>query len=716
MDKWKHIIVCCGWMSCMYAAQAQLAWSPERIATSPYISASWTGDYAGKQALYYVISAYDIQRDLVRHQLWVQPIPSLPVQSNPRQLLSFDGPQLENLSRLQPHEWIGTRGNQCYMLRTDSPALRPLTQIDSPYRHLLVSPKQDYLLFVHAEKVRDVEARDYYPQFGKTLARIYHDLPAFDANGWENGYAGHLLYARFDSMGNVGMPVDLMPYEQASVDTELVNGSLTQIHWSPDERYIVYAAYKPGGQGSETGVLPHTSTAGQTSQIYLYDLQNGLTSCLTCEPSKSDISHAALMANHSPLFNPAIHSSNSHWIAWIAETLTGSRAGQRDLVLADLEHRTQYNLTRHWAGRVNRFWWSNDGQSLLFTASYPDSAGIELYRVQVLDNERLHTPLVIQQVTHLHASIAALVGETPAAWIVAVARWHRLQKLFWVDKQNGSAHLLVQTDTTLQDANPFAGKVFSLAGGTKVRIQVYRPFGFDSAGETYPAIICLADLEWFDAPGISAGPSGAMSWEQPQMLADAGYWVFTVSPEIGMSGASGQIPNALAFYLNPATLQSLADSLSRLLAALRVDTQRLVLMGSGWGAYLALSWASNPSHSFSYPIQRLVLWNPVVNIPSWESTTSARWIASQIHDVLEHEKMRPVSDAEWRVPALPMLIGVGGKDGLVSSRQGLGLFNEAKDQQLPGRLLYFPDIAHHWQIGHELLVWQHQVLNWLANP
>jgi hypothetical protein len=229
MGKWKYIIVCCGWISSVQMAYAQSVWTPERIAQSPYISASWTSDDTSEQLLYYVISAYDIQRDLMRHQLWVQPINSLLAPFHPKKLITFNGPPLENMVRFRAHEWIVTRGNQCYLLRTDTPALRPLTQIDSPYWHLLISPKKDYVLFVHAEEVRDVEARDYYPQFGKTRGRIYHDLPAFDANGWENGYAGHLLYARFDTMGNVGMPVDLMPYEQASVDTERVNGALIRM-------------------------------------------------------------------------------------------------------------------------------------------------------------------------------------------------------------------------------------------------------------------------------------------------------------------------------------------------------------------------------------------------------------------------------------------------------------------------------------------------------
>jgi dienelactone hydrolase len=481
--------------------------------------------------------------------------------------------------------------------------------------------------------------------------------------------------------------------------------------------------YQPAGLGSESDVLQHASPGLQISGIYLYDLQNGLTRCLTCETPKAAISDAALIKYQSPLFSPTTHSGNSHWIAWIAESLTGRHAGQRDLILENLKDRIQYNLTRHWAGRVNRFWWSNDGRSLLFTATHPDSIGTELYRVEVLDDDHLHTPLVIQQITHLHTAVAALVGETPTAWLLAVAQWHHLQKVFLVDKQNGNTDLLVQADTSLPSLHPFITRDFLLAGGVNTRVQVYRSAGFDAARK-YPAIICLPDLEWFGPYRTSADPSVQMVWDQPQMLADAGYQVFTISPEFGMSNAKmnddennpRRLPDALAPYLNPATMQSLADSLCQLLVALSVDTQHIVLMGSGWGAYLALRWGSDRHFSCRLPVQSLVLWNPVVDIPAWEATTSARWIARQINDVLERDKLQPALAAAWQIPSLPMLIGVGGHDGLVSSHQGLGLFNEVSDRDLHARLLYFPDITHYWKMGHDLLVWQHQVLNWLQNP
>ncbi|PJJ76795.1 dipeptidyl aminopeptidase/acylaminoacyl peptidase [Thermoflavifilum aggregans] len=699
MSKWRYILIGLGWMSGLHVAHAQLVWTPERVAEAPYISACWTDDDAGGQALYYVISSYDIGRDRMRHQLWMQPLNPTAARAN--RLFTFDGPQPENIIRISPHQFIFTRGNQCYLLRTDTPSLRSFTQVDSPYAHMLISPKKDYVLFVHPEKVRDVDAKDYYPQFGKTRARIYHGLPAFGMDGWIDGYAHHLLYARIDSMGRLGMPVDLMPYEQTDVDTTLINSYLAQVHWSPDERYIVYAAYKPSLQEIATDAPQDSSVAPPASQIYLYDLQDGLTSCLTCETAVDRGSGSAWIRHESPAFSPATSQGKSRWIAWIAESVAGAHTGQRDLILEDLERKTLYNLTHGRAGRVLHFWWSNDGQSLLFTATYPDSAWTELYRVQVLDEGRLHTPLVIRQITHLQARIEALVGETPSTWLVAVSGWHHMQRIFSVDKQNGSARMLVQADTT-QDAMPGPSSwLISLAHGIKVWVHQYHPSQTDS-GSRYPAIICLPDFTWF------SDDDSKTRWDQPQMLADAGYQVFTISSEQGLSD------DMLNFYLDPATLHNLADSLYRLLIINQADTQRVILMGSGWGAYLALMWASDQRRASSFSVRTLVLWNPVVDIPSWSTTTAARWVARDIVQLMQ--KNKNIVQAGWPLAHLPMLIGVGGNDGWVPAEQGWGLFNEIQDPQIPGRLIYFPDIAHHWQTGHDLLVWQHQVLNWLQAP
>src|SRR5579875_2816423 len=98
MSKWRYILIGLGWMSGLHVAHAQLVWTPERVAEAPYISACWTDDDAGGQALYYVISSYDIGRDRMRHQLWMQPLNPTAARAN--RLFTFDGPQPENVIRI----------------------------------------------------------------------------------------------------------------------------------------------------------------------------------------------------------------------------------------------------------------------------------------------------------------------------------------------------------------------------------------------------------------------------------------------------------------------------------------------------------------------------------------------------------------------------------------------------------------------------------------
>ncbi|MBX5439414.1 MAG: hypothetical protein IRZ29_07730 [Thermoflavifilum sp.] len=729
----KYFLIVYSGMLGICTGHAQSVWTPERVAEAPYISSCWTGSFRGVHALYYVITAYDIERNMMRHQLWVRPIDPLQDPPAPRQLLSFNGEDIENMQELNPNTWLCTRGHQCYWLRTDSPSLRQFTHIDSPYAHLLVSPKKDYVLFLHAEKVRDVEARDYYPQFGKTTARIYHALPAFDAAGWEDGYAHHLFYARFDSLGRMGMPVDLMPYEWTNLRPALSNGRLNDVQWSPDERYVAYAAYKPGEDhpdlpGGRTS-SPKAPSTPAASEIYLYDLQDGLTDCLSCQASSTQHPASVPIRHESPLFNPSTAQGKSRWIAWIAEPLAGEAAGQRDLILADMDRKIQYNLTHSWGGRVWHFWWSNDGQSLLFTASYPDSMGVELYQVQVLDGNRLHTPLVIQQLTHLHMPVATWVGETPSAWLLAISRWGRAQEVIAVDKRAGTVYPLAQADTSVESEPPVQTSLCRLANGLHVWINRYLPAHFD-ATRSYPAIICLPDLQEFDE-------EKEVNWHHPQMLADAGYQVFVLSPAYTPSfsqraHAANRGLNWIeeSFYLDSAVVASLADSLCHLLYPANTDPpvvqsdNQVVLLGSGWGAHLALMLASNQlsreeggqnQHLPCLNLKGLVLWNPVADVFSWQAATSDRWLAAQMEIGSRHEGSGMDAQHQPYLPDLPMLIGVGGRDGWVPAGQGLGLFNVLQDKGIRSRLLYFPQIAHYWPIGHDLLVWQHQVLNWLQS-
>lgn len=676
--------------------QAQPRWTPERAAEAPFISACWV-DSMGR-ALYLVVSAYDIARDQMRHTVYQMPY--TPVQANRqdvqppalRQLCVVDGGPMENIQWVGSHQFGFAMGNQWYTCRTDTPRVVPLTQIDSPYVHLMLSPQRNYVLFTHQEKVRDVDARDYYPQFSHTQARMYHRFPAMDAHGWVDGNAAHLFYARFDSMGRVGMPVDLMPYQQVHVPIHWSNGTWRDVSWSTDEQYIAYATHETGGDGEPD---PEEAT-----QIELYDLNDGLTTCLSCSIDRAETREHSVPIRHvSPAFAPLKSLGGSRWLAWIAEPLSGRYAGHRELILEDVHRKVSYNLTRNWRGSVELFRWSADGQSLLFIGHDTDSTGNELYQLQVFnDKQELRTPLVIRQVTHLHQDITSLAGETPHDWLVGISRWGRWSSIAAVDKDNGHVQSLVDFSTAADSLLPLREeKIFSLPEGRKIKATICYPLGFDSR-RYYPLVVVLPDLPW-----LQMGHRGAI--DELPLLASAGY----VAVSVHLSLAEQDLWNPdrkhpEAFFFDSAYLTFWRAWVQQGLSLPAIDTHRVALIGFGWGGWLALQLAAD-GH---LPISTVLLWNAITDLSSWQAVTADRWLATNgLSSKLAGHLPGLI------VPTVPVLIGQGGKDGNMPSSQALALFNRLEDKHIESRLLYFPGIGHHWYIGHDWLVWQHQIFNWL---
>ena len=105
-------------------------------------------------------------------------------------------------------------------------------------------------------------------------------------------------------------------------------------------------------------------------------------------------------------------------------------------------------------------------------------------------------------------------------------------------------------------------------------------------------------------------------------------------------------------------------------------------------------------------------------MPSFYTSTEELWFPE--HDLggpvwkgsQDYQRFNPAAFVtQWKTP---MLVLQGERDYRVPYAQSLGAFTALQRQGIPSRLVMFPDENHHIKNPDNLVVWYHEVFNWLA--
>ncbi|MCW5981381.1 MAG: S9 family peptidase [Bryobacteraceae bacterium] len=242
------------------------------------------------------------------------------------------------------------------------------------------------------------------------------------------------------------------------------------------------------------------------------------------------------------------------------------------------------------------------------------------------------------------------------------------------------------------------------AGQASVQSFLVHPPGFDER-KKYPVLFL-----------IHGGPQGA--WEQswsyrwnPQVFAGAGYVVVMPNPR-GSTGFGQRFTDEInADWGGKAfdDIMAVVDHVSRLPY---VDSTRMAAAGASYGGYM-INWMLGHTQRF----KAMVSHAGVFDLPSEAMETEELWFPKWEFQGMPWEN--PEMYRRWSPSQYvkdfftPTLVTHGEQDFRVPYGQGLQLFTALQMQEVPSKLLLFPDEGHWIGKPRNSILWYETVIGWI---
>jgi dipeptidyl aminopeptidase/acylaminoacyl peptidase len=625
----------------------------------------------------YTMATPDREANRVAPNIWIVPTAG----GEPRQLTrggsdqrprwSPDGTKIAFLSArdgAQQVYWISLAGGEATRL----------TSLSGGADNELWSPDGKTIAFVSsvypdcAEDECNVK-RDGEKQKSKMKARVYTRLLFRHWTAWWDGKRSHLFAVTAEG----GRPRDLTP--GADYDVPPFNlGAPEAIGFSPDSAELGFTA--------NTDKDAATSTNGDIFTVAV----NGSSAPKRITDNPGD--------DWGPIYSP-----DGKWIAYRSQLTPGYEADRWRLMIYERASGKHTELTGSFDRWVDAYEWTPDSKTIFLKAE--DQALMPIY------------------------SIAAAPGSTPTKVIaggfnmefdlsrdgrtIAFTRTSlTMPPEIFAAKSDGSdvrqlTHhneaRLAQLDISNAESFWFAG-----AEGTKMNGLIVRPPHFDAA-KKYPLLFL-----------VHGGPQGAWDDEwgyrwNPEVMAAPGYVVVMVNPR-GSTGYGQKFTAEISKDWGGKVYTDLMDGLDAAIAKYPfIDGSKVCAAGASYGGFM-MDWMATHtgrfkciiSHAGPYDARSMYateeLW-----FQEWEYGGTP-WEHPELYD-----KWSSVNYAgalgKFKTPTL--VIG-GELDFRIPYTQELEFFSALQRQEVPSKLVIFPDEGHWVLKPQNSEFWYKTFLDWLA--
>jgi dipeptidyl aminopeptidase/acylaminoacyl peptidase len=618
----------------------------------------------------YPVAYYDLETDRSTTHLWQVPVAG----GEARQLThgeasatspawSPDGRTLAFVSARNED------GRQIWLMPAEGGEARQLTRVEGGVSGPVWAPDGSRIAFTARVWVEgDEEAAGMRRLEGsRSSARVYDELMYRHWDTWWGGRRSHVFVADPET----GEARDVTP---GSYDTPPVGlGGFHDYDISPDGRELAFVRN-----------VDRPTAVGTGNNVWLVPLEGG-------EPTRLSPGDGN---DVSPRYSP-----DGRWIAWLSQERPGFEADRTALMLHDRRSGEQRALTAAFDGSVSSFQWSPDSRTLFFNAQ--DEVHVRVYRVAVRDGR-------VQPVTGgAYDGAFDLVGDG-RQFVVARQSADRPTELVLVDDRGRERRRLTRVnDARLAELalQPIETFWYTGAEGDRAQGFLVKPPGFDPE-RTYPVIYL-----------VHGGPQSAWSdnfhyrWNY-NLFAAPGYVVVAPNPR-GSTGYGQRFVDQISRDWGGLVFEDLMLGLDHVLAEYPfLDGDRVAAAGASYGGYMMNWFQGNTdrfrtlvNHAGVFDLRSMYGATEELWFPEWEFG-GPYWAAPE-----DYERWNPALQVDrWRTP---MLVIHGLLDYRVPLEQGLGAFTALRRQDIPGRLLYFPDEGHWILRPANALVWWETVHEWL---
>jgi dipeptidyl aminopeptidase/acylaminoacyl peptidase len=577
-----------------------------------------------------------------------------------------------------------TAGGQLWVANADGSDRQQLTKLTGGASGPVWAPGSDRIAFTsavypdcHDEACNAQRAKA--ADESKVKAHIADQLMYRHWNAWDEGTRSHLFVVRLDG----STPVDLLPGARYDVPPPPFGGSEAYA-WSPDGKEIAYSAKDQGRAEAWTTDV----------NLYAVPAAGGTPAVITLENRGVD---------QNPVYSP-----DGKWIAYQSQARAGFESDRWRLMLYDRASHSAHELLPRWDRNADSYTWTPDGALLIQTT---DASREKLYRVNV-DRRGAMKSIVMVVGDHNNAAFSLSRDGKTLAWMRDAA--DRPPEVFAASLTGAGAssvHAVTHVNDALVaqlDLHPVEDFWFKGANGDSVQGMLLKPPGFD-ASKKFPVVLL-----------IHGGPQGAWldNWHgrwNYQMFAATGAGIVIINPR-GSTGYGQKFVDEISKDWGGAVYTDLMNGLDAALARNSwLDGNRAGAAGGSFGGYM-VDWIAGHtqrfkalvSHAGPYNLENMYgateeLWFPEWEYggPTWDSASMAN----------QYRKRSPHLFAKnFRTPTL---VTGGELDFRLPYTEDLSIFTALQRQDVPSRLVMFPDEGHWIAKPQNQRLWWNEVQGWL---
>jgi dipeptidyl aminopeptidase/acylaminoacyl peptidase len=627
----------------------------------------------------YALSDADLDANRMRSTLWTistaggDPQPLTPGTDGSDPVYSPDGKLIAFLSSLEG-------GTQIWVVGATGGTPRKATSIPTDVNNFQWSPDGKWFFlttdgFPDCADLACLSDRVARREKSPTKARVAERLLFRHWNAWKDGLRTHVWKAPAD--GSSGA-IDLTPGDRDAPPFAIGGSSDYQV--SPDGRYLAYSSNPERVEATSTN-----------SDVWLV-------------PTSGKAEPRDLTASNRAWDGDARFSPDGRWIAYRAQKRPGFESDRFRLMLLERSTGKIRSLTEDFDAWVEDFRWAPDSRSIFFTTEI--NARGAIYRVgvgggppaEIWRGGAAGQIEVAPDGSRIYFSASTLTRPAEiyvASTAVTAAPEGGPER--WTAITRSNSQLLAETSMGAVSERRTAA-----ADGQTLHAWVIQPPGFDPS-KKYPAVFL-----------IHGGPQGAWTdgWSyrwNPEVFAAYGYVVYAANPR-GSTSFGQQFTDEISGDWGGRVFDDLMRQADDLASLSYVDRDRIGAAGASFGGYM-IDWLAGHTDRFkalvshdgtfetvSATLETEELWFPLWEFRGWP------WLSPL------YEKWNPMrSAASFKTPTL---IIHGEKDFRVPFGQGIQFFTALQANNVPSKLLMFPDEGHWVLKPANSRLWHATVMDW----
>lgn len=577
-----------------------------------------------------------------------------------------------------------TTGGQIWVMEEDGDDKEQVTKISTGAGNPVWSPDGSLIAFnseVYPECNSDDcnKAEDAKVEGSKVQAKVTERLLYRHWTEWRDRKRTHVFVV--SSKGGIARQITMGDWDSPPYAAS----SGVDYAFSPDSKEIAFLRNPDKVEAISTN-----------SDIYVVSLNGGEAKNITVKNRGYDAS--------------PVYTSNGKYILFRSQATAGFEADRWRIMRFDRKSGETVELTRGFDLQVDEMTVSPDNSTVYFTAG--DRGNAPIFSVPLEPDFRLRIATFVKKV--LTSNTISSLNISPDGKTLVFAENSMISPTEIMKANINGDGVSAVTKVT----NDYMGKYrlqkpeeleWKGAVNTKIHGYMLKPANFD-ASKKYPLIVL-----------IHGGPQGAWNnnwgyrWN-PQIFANAGYMVFMPNPR-GSTGYGQKLVNEVSADWGGKAFVDIMNGVAEAIKNPNIDKERIGAAGASYGGYM-VNWILGHNNDPRFKFKTFVSHAGVYNLESMATVTEELWFVDWEFKGTPWEN--PVNYKKWS-PHLfaknfktPTLVIHGEIDYRVPVDQGLQLYTTLQRQNVPSKLVYFPDEGHWILKPQNSEFWFGQVLDWFG--